>query len=212
MKDFPDNSLCDMNGSPMRRSHGCQKSTQSTVRNFAPPGEACSQGFYTPFEGLDQHFHANLRKPQDSFRSVKHAPACDRSNRKTPTCSFSMPWPVLSRSAATDQSAFPRPPRSRHSLASWSRKRRRCVDTSVDLVSGEAPFELWYSDEYVDGAVVGLSPVIVKKLKKGVFSYQDYVDLHGCKREEAREKVNAFCEPEFCEKTSMCSHCLRTRG
>ncbi len=68
------------------------------------------------------------------------------------------------------------------------------------MVSGEAPFEVWYSDEYVDGAVVGLSPEIVKKLKRGDFSYQDHIDLHGCNREEARERVNHFVKRSFSRK------------
>jgi DNA-nicking Smr family endonuclease len=70
----------------------------------------------------------------------------------------------------------------------------------VDLVSGDAPFELSYSDEYVDGAVIGLSPKILKKLRRGELSYQDHVDLHGCTREEARDLVTSFLKESFARK------------
>lgn len=66
-----------------------------------------------------------------------------------------------------------------------------------DLVSGDIPFELVYSDEYVDGAVVGLSPKVLKKLRNGDFSYQEYIDLHGYTRAEARAVVIDFVKESF---------------
>ena len=62
----------------------------------------------------------------------------------------------------------------------------------VDLVAGEGPFELSYSDEYIDGAVLGISPEVLKKLREGYFSYQDYLDLHGLNRQQARSEVRDF--------------------
>ncbi len=68
------------------------------------------------------------------------------------------------------------------------------------LVEGEEGFELTYSDEYVDGAVVGLSPKVLKALRNGDYSYQDYVDLHGLTRTEAREAVVAFVTRSYARK------------
>ncbi len=68
------------------------------------------------------------------------------------------------------------------------------------LVEGESDFELTYSDEYVDGAVVGLSPKVLKALRSGDYSYQDYVDLHGLNRAEAREAVVDFVSRSFVRK------------
>ncbi|MHC1744465.1 MAG: Smr/MutS family protein [Syntrophobacteraceae bacterium] len=68
------------------------------------------------------------------------------------------------------------------------------------LVEGESDFELTYSDEYVDGAVVGLSPKVLKELRSGDYSYQDYVDLHGLNRAEAREAVVEFVSRSFTRK------------
>jgi DNA-nicking Smr family endonuclease len=62
----------------------------------------------------------------------------------------------------------------------------------VDLVSGSGSFELTCSDEYVDGAVKGLSPKILNQLRKGEFSYQDHLDLHGQNREQAQQLVTNF--------------------
>ena len=62
----------------------------------------------------------------------------------------------------------------------------------VDLVAGEGPFELSCSDEYIDGAVLGISPEVLKKLRQGYFSYLDYLDLHGLNRQQARDELRDF--------------------
>ena len=63
-----------------------------------------------------------------------------------------------------------------------------------DLVYGSAPFELADTDEYIEGAVQGLDRRIVKKLRRGEFSVQAHLDLHGYRREEARVQVADFVE------------------
>ncbi|MCE5335036.1 MAG: Smr/MutS family endonuclease [Desulfobacteraceae bacterium] len=70
----------------------------------------------------------------------------------------------------------------------------------VDLVAGEGPFEMSSSDEYVDGAVLGISPEVLKRLREGYFSYQDCLDLHGLNRQEARSEVSAFVMDSFAAK------------
>lgn len=170
---------------------------RSTPRS--PGRSRHTQAFYTPFQDLDQHFAQIL--PHQEPR----APSGEAS--------LSQPdWPedpdLLFREAMADVKplggskpqrlpvlpAAKSPPRF---LAQENAEVRRHL---VELVTGEGPFELWCSDEYVDGAVVGLSPEIIKNLKKGLFSYQDYVDLHGCNREEARAKVSHFVSRSFANR------------
>jgi len=61
-----------------------------------------------------------------------------------------------------------------------------------DLVHGNAPFEMVDAEEYVEAAVKGLDRRIVKKLRRGEFSIQAHLDLHGFRREEARRMVAEF--------------------
>jgi DNA-nicking Smr family endonuclease len=61
-----------------------------------------------------------------------------------------------------------------------------------DLVEGERPLALHETDEAIEGSVEGLDPRILSKLRRGEFSIQDHLDLHGYTREEAREKVAVF--------------------
>ncbi|HET8732170.1 MAG TPA: Smr/MutS family protein [Anaeromyxobacteraceae bacterium] len=60
------------------------------------------------------------------------------------------------------------------------------------LVSGEAPFDIADSDEYIEGRVSGLDPGLVRKLRRGEFSVQGHLDLHGKSRAEAKAEVDAF--------------------
>ena len=60
------------------------------------------------------------------------------------------------------------------------------------LVSGEAPFDISDSDEYIEGRVSGLDPAMVRKLRRGEFSVQAHLDLHGRSRTEAKADVDAF--------------------
>ncbi len=60
------------------------------------------------------------------------------------------------------------------------------------LVSGEAPFDISDGDEFIEGRVSGLDPGIVRKLRRGEFSVQGHLDLHGRSRAEAKDEVERF--------------------
>jgi DNA-nicking Smr family endonuclease len=61
-----------------------------------------------------------------------------------------------------------------------------------DLVQGEVPFDFTDTDEYVEASTSGLDHQVVKKLKRGDYSYQAHLDLHGLNREQARAHVAEF--------------------
>jgi DNA-nicking Smr family endonuclease len=66
------------------------------------------------------------------------------------------------------------------------------VDALRALVSGDAPFDLADSDEFIEGRVAGVSHELVRKLRRGEFAVQGHVDLHGMTREEAKRAVESF--------------------
>jgi len=61
-----------------------------------------------------------------------------------------------------------------------------------DLVEGRRPIDLLDSDEYLEGYVRGIHPVILEKLRQGRFSIQAYLDLHGLTAAEAEQEVREF--------------------
>ena len=62
----------------------------------------------------------------------------------------------------------------------------------VDLVSGEGCFDIQYTDEYIEGAIVGADSALLPRLRRGDFSIQAHLDLHGMTAAEARQAVERF--------------------
>jgi DNA-nicking Smr family endonuclease len=61
-----------------------------------------------------------------------------------------------------------------------------------DLISGTAQMDITFSDEYIEGSVTGFSRKLMRRLKKGRFPIQDYIDLHGLKKREAEIRLRDF--------------------
>ena len=61
-----------------------------------------------------------------------------------------------------------------------------------DLVSGQAPFDITESDEYVEGYRVGLDPRLVSQFRRGEFAMQAHFDMHGMIQSDAKEALKEF--------------------
>ena len=61
-----------------------------------------------------------------------------------------------------------------------------------DLVSGQLPFDITESDEYVEGYRVGLDPRLVSELRRGKFAVQAHFDMHGLIQGDAKEALKEF--------------------
>lgn len=66
-----------------------------------------------------------------------------------------------------------------------------------DLVTGVAHFDVADTREYVEGIVVGLDPRLVRRLRKGDFAWQRFVDLHGLTQSDAKLEVERFLMAAF---------------
>jgi DNA-nicking Smr family endonuclease len=61
-----------------------------------------------------------------------------------------------------------------------------------ELVATGEGLELADTDEYVEGAAHGVDPGLLVRLRRGDFSVQAHLDLHGLDREAARTGLEAF--------------------
>ncbi len=61
-----------------------------------------------------------------------------------------------------------------------------------DLISGQGAFELTETEEYLEGARVGLDPRLVSRLRRGDFSMQAHIDLHGMTQVDAKAALTEF--------------------
>jgi DNA-nicking Smr family endonuclease len=62
------------------------------------------------------------------------------------------------------------------------------------LVDGKLRFRLSDGDEYIEAAVEGLDSRVMHKLRRGGFTIQDHLDLHGLTREEAKARLLRFIQ------------------
>ena len=61
-----------------------------------------------------------------------------------------------------------------------------------DLVSGAGTFELNETEEYTEGARLGLDPRLVTRLRRGEFAVQAHIDLHGKIQADAKLALEGF--------------------
>jgi DNA-nicking Smr family endonuclease len=61
-----------------------------------------------------------------------------------------------------------------------------------DLVSGVGSFDLTETEEYIEGARVGLDPRLLSRLRRGEFAVQDHLDLHGMIQPDAKQALRDF--------------------
>jgi DNA-nicking Smr family endonuclease len=61
-----------------------------------------------------------------------------------------------------------------------------------ELVHGARPFDFADTDEFVEASVHGFDHRVLRRLRSGDFAVQAHLDLHGMRREEARQKVAEF--------------------
>ena len=54
-----------------------------------------------------------------------------------------------------------------------------------EFIDGKLEFALAFTDEYVEGHVVGLDLMLVGKLQAGQFSPESHLDLHGMNAQQA---------------------------
>jgi len=97
-------------------------------------------------------------------------------------------------------------------LSKWSLKPHKTAEEDFsDLVKEPGALDVSFSDEYMEGAVSGVGPKIMKRLKRGEFSVQDYIDLHGLTKKEAETVVDEFIIKSY-HKGMRCVLIVHGRG
>lgn len=81
----------------------------------------------------------------------------------------------------------------------------------ADLVSGAGPFDIADTTEYVEGIAPGQDKRLLERLKRGDFSVQSHLDLHGFTRDEACKAVADYLK--MCRTSSLrCVLLVHGRG
>jgi DNA-nicking Smr family endonuclease len=152
--------------------------------------------FHAPFQGLGKVVRPRPEAPEPARR----APAIAVAKRKPPA------GPAVA--GDDDEQSFAaamadvRPLRAEARVdapAPTTLTTRTVVDEEAealhvlsDLVAGDGHFDMSDSTEYVEGAVVGLDPRVLRRLRRGELAYQAIIDLHGMSAAAARIEVERF--------------------
>jgi len=80
-------------------------------------------------------------------------------------------------------------PEVRHTVVS---EEAEVLAALSDLVSGVGSFDLTETEEYIEGARVGLDPRLLSRLRRGEFAVQDHIDLHGMIQPDAKLALREF--------------------
>ena len=62
----------------------------------------------------------------------------------------------------------------------------------AELVAGQGEFDISGTDEFIEGAAPGVDGRLMRSLRRGDFSLQGSLDLHGMTQLEAKEAVDRF--------------------
>jgi DNA-nicking Smr family endonuclease len=141
-------------------------------------------------------FHSPLRELAKLMRQKSEAAA-----RRKPVAPATPPAPPIAPAQADDESLFREAVDGARPIARTGRARVAVeprVSVSIvteeaevmaelsDLVSGQAPFELIETEDYVEGMRRGTDPRLVTRLRRGEFAIQGHIDLHGMIRGDAK--------------------------
>lgn len=66
--------------------------------------------------------------------------------------------------------------------------------TLADYLAGKIEFAISSSDEYMEGNVVGIDPLIMGRLRQGQFSPEAHLDMHGQNADQAFEALREFMQ------------------
>jgi DNA-nicking Smr family endonuclease len=180
---------------------GKQRKKKAAKRGAASRAEAAA-GFNSPFADLA----VMLKEARKERKRHELAPKAGSAEQGPRTCVSPGADPVVWEDERLFQEAMagvepidrpgprarPPGPLSRPSRRPLTEEELEAFTQLVDLVSGEGRFDIQYTDEYMEGAVVGIDPGLLRKLREGDFSYQAHLDLHGMAAEEARVAVDRF--------------------
>lgn len=81
----------------------------------------------------------------------------------------------------------------------------------LDFVRGHSEFDWRFHSEYLEGGPEAWNRPLLRKLRRGAFSVEAELDLHGFSREEARSELEAFLH-RCCRAGKRCVRIIHGKG
>jgi len=91
---------------------------------------------------------------------------------------------------ASERAAPPR--RARPGVRRVAGEQAEALAALADLVSGRTTFDVADTGEYTEGIAQGIDRQLLRRLRRGDYSLQAHVDLHGLTQDQAKAQVEAL--------------------
>jgi DNA-nicking Smr family endonuclease len=149
------------------------------------PTKPAAKGFNTPFKAL-----AGARKPSPApvARPAPPPPKPAAPPAADEDLLFSQAMAGVDRIADPHGLAPPPAPRP----ARVTDDDAEALARLSELVSGDGPFDIADTDEFLEGVAAGVDKRLLASLRRGDFALQGHLDLHGMTRPDAKEAVERF--------------------
>lgn len=80
-----------------------------------------------------------------------------------------------------------------------------------EILEGRVDFALRHTDEYQEGFVVGLDPLVLSRLRAGRYSPEKHIDLHGLNARQAHDALTHFIKGAY-QRNMRCVVVVTGRG
>jgi DNA-nicking Smr family endonuclease len=170
------------------RSH---KDSSRDAGSTAHPAKA--KPFHTPFAALARSERARAAAEALPAAAASRAPAPPPAPTPVLDDAELLASALAGVTPLADARAPYRPPPPAPGPQRLSEDEEALLQLS-EFVAGQGEFDIADSDEHVEGAIAGLDPRILRRLRKGEYAVAGHLDLHGLVRDEARAELTRFVE------------------
>ncbi|HEY8211978.1 MAG TPA: Smr/MutS family protein [Myxococcaceae bacterium] len=155
-------------------------------------GKKGSQGFNTPFKDLKSKLQPETpaQPPGPAAPAKKPTPPPKKASPAQEEDDARLFYEAMAGAAPLKDRGEVKPPEG--VVPRIVDENAEALAQLSDLVSGEGPFDIADSDEFAEGHAPGVNGGLMRALKRGDFSVQGHLDLHGMSRVEAKEAVERF--------------------
>ncbi|HYO54203.1 Smr/MutS family protein [Archangium sp.] len=149
-----------------------------------------SESFNNPFKSALADLKKKQAEPPRKPQAPPPPPKPSRSKRPQEEDDMSLFLSAMDGVEQLTNRGEPPPPNPR--LPEIIDENAEALAELAELVAGQGDFDVSDTDEYIEGAAPGIDARLLRSLRRGDFSVQGRLDLHGMTQAEAKEAVDRF--------------------
>ncbi|MGZ3457997.1 MAG: Smr/MutS family protein [Archangium sp.] len=149
-----------------------------------------SESFNNPFKAALADLKKKQAEPPKKPQAPPPPPKPSRSKRPQEEDDLSLFLSAMDGVEQLSNRGEPPPPNPR--LPEIIDENAEALAELAELVAGQGDFDVAGTDEFIEGAAPGIDARLLRSLRRGDFSVQGRLDLHGMTQSEAKEAVDRF--------------------